>query len=206
MTMYTLYYTPGACSISPHIALRESGLEFTLDKVDLRQKKTQDGGDFFAINASGYVPALRLPGGEILTEGAVMVQFIADHAPESQLAPPLGTMARYRVMEWLNFIATELHKAMSPFYNPHATAEFKQSLGERMALRWARLADAVQGRPWVMGDGYTVADGYAAYVLRAWQRSAKQDLARFPELVAYYQRLCARPSIAAALAAEGLEP
>jgi glutathione S-transferase len=203
---YTLYYAPGACSLSPHAALREAELPFELVKIDLRAKKTAAGEDYLAISPKGYVPALRLPSGEVLTEGAVMVQYIADQVPAKKLAPPYGTLERYRLMEWLNFIATELHKAMSPFYNPHATAEFKQSLGERMALRWARLADAVQGRPWVMGDGYTVADGYAAYVLRAWQRSAKQDLARFPELVAYYQRLCARPSIAAALAAEGLEP
>jgi glutathione S-transferase len=203
---YTLYYAPGACSLSPHAALREAELPFELVKVDLRAKKTASGDDYLAISPKGYVPALRLPTGEVLTEGAVMVQYIADQVPAKKLAPPYGTLERYRVMEWLNFIATELHKAMSPFYNPHANAEFKQSLGERMALRWTRLAEAVKTNTWLMGDGYTVADGYAAYVLRAWQRSAKQDLAKWPELVAYYQRLCARPSIAAALAAEGLEP
>ncbi len=203
---YRLYYSPGACSLSPHSALREAELPFELVKVDLRAKKTAAGDDYLAISPKGYVPALRLPDGTVLTEGAVMVQYIADQAPAKKLAPPYGTLERYRLMEWLNFIATELHKGMSPFYNPHANAELKQSLGERMALRWTRLAEAVRSQPWLMGERYTVADGYAAYVLRAWQKFAKQDISRWPELVAYYQRLVARPSIAASLAAEGLEP
>jgi glutathione S-transferase len=202
---YTLYYAPGACSLSPHSALREAELPFELVKVDLRAKKTAAGDDYLAISPKGYVPTLRLPNGQILTEGAVMVQYIADQVPDKHLAPALGTMERYRLMEWLNFIATELHKAMSPFYNQFATDELKRSLAERFALRWARLDEAVADRPWLMG-AYSVADGYAAYVLRAWQRSAKQDLSRWPGLVAYYERLVARPSIAASLAAEGIAP
>ena len=206
MSSYTLYYTPGACSLSPHIALREAGLPFTLEKVDLRAKKLASGSDFTAVNPKGYVPALRLPDGQLLTEGAVMVQYIADHAPDKQLAPAAGTMERYRLQEWLNFIATELHKGTSPLYNTLATQDFKDSLKQRLALRWAHLVSGVAKKQFLVGDRFTVADGYAFYVMRSWQHSIKEDLARWPELVDYYQRLAARPSIAAALEAEGLKP
>jgi glutathione S-transferase len=202
---FTLYYTPGACSLSPSIALREAGIAFDLVRVDLRAKKTANGDDFFAVNPKGYVPALRLPDGSVLTEGAAMVQYIADQKPESQLAPRAGTMERYRLIEWLNYIATELHKGVSPLYNAAANDEFKKSLKERLALRWSVLAAAVRTQPFLLGDRFTVADGYACYVLRGWQRSLKEDISRWPELVDYYQRLVARPAIAAALAAEGLE-
>jgi glutathione S-transferase len=202
---YTLYYSPGACSLSPSIALREAGLPLELVRVDLRAKKTANGDDYLAISPKGYVPTLRLPDGQILTEGAVMVQYIADQKPETQLAPPPGTFARYRLMEWLNFIATELHKGMSPLYNPTANDEFRKSIKERLALRWNVLASALRQTPFLTGDHFTVADGYACYVLRGWQRSIKEDLARWPELTDYYARLVARPSVAAALAAEGLE-
>ncbi|HEV7557673.1 MAG TPA: glutathione transferase GstA [Kofleriaceae bacterium] len=201
---YTLYYAPSACSISPHIALREAGLPFQLDKVDLRNKKLASGGDWLAINPKGYVPALRLPSGEILTEGAVMVQYIADQAPASGLAPPNGTMERVRLQEWLHFIATELHKGMSPFYNALAGEDYRKQLEERLAGRWALFASALHGKPFVMGDHFTIVDGYAFYVLRAWQHSVKKDLARWPELVDYYARLSVRPSVAASLDAEGI--
>jgi glutathione S-transferase len=203
---YTLYFSPGTCSLSPSIALREAGLPLELVKVDLRARKTANGDDYLAISPKGYVPALRLPDGQVLTEGAVMVQYIADQKPEAQLAPPYGTMARYRLMEWLNFIATELHKGMSPLYNPVANDELKQSLKDRLARRWGVLASALRTQPFVTGDRFTIADGYATYVLRAWQHSVKEDLARWPELVDYYQRMVARPTVAAALAAEGISP
>ena len=201
---HTLYYTPGACSISPHIALREAGLPFSLEKVDLRAKKLANGEDYLAVNPKGYVPALRLPDGSVLTEGAVMVQYIADKVPDKQLAPQSG-MERYRLQEWLNFIATELHKGMSPLYNPVANAEYKDALKQRLATRWAYLASGIAQRPFVMGERFTICDGYAYYVMRAWQHSVKEDLARWPELVDYYARLAARPSIAASLEAEGLK-
>ncbi|HTR54404.1 MAG TPA: glutathione transferase GstA [Kofleriaceae bacterium] len=203
---YTLYYAPGTCSLSPSIAMREAGIAFDLVRVDLRAKKLANGDDYLAVNPKGYVPALRLPDGQILTEGAVMVQYIADQKPEAKLAPPAGTMARYRLMEWLNFIATELHKGASPLYNPIANDDFKKSLKDRLALRWSVLAAAVRAQPFVTGEHFTVADGYACYVLRSWQRALKEDLARWPELVDYYARLVARPTVAAALAGEGLEP
>jgi glutathione S-transferase len=202
---YTLFYSPGACSISPHAALREAGLPFELVRVDLRAKKTQAGDDYLAINPKGYVPALRLPDGQMLTEAAVMLQYIADRVTSPSLAPHAGTMERYRLQEWLNFIATELHKGMSPMYSPVANAEYKQALGDRLALRWSRLADAVRERSFVMGE-LTIIDLYAVYVLRAWLRTVKSDFARWPELQAYYERLVVLPSVAQALAAEGITP
>ncbi len=204
MASYILYYTPGACSISPHIALREAALPFTLDKVDLRAKKTASGGDYFGVNPSGYVPALRLPNGEVLTENAVMTQYIADQVPDAHLAPPVGTMPRYRLMEWLNFIATELHKGTSPMFNPALGEDFRGQLIQRLAKRWEHLAQGVEGKPFLTGDHFTIADGYAFYVMRVWQHALKQPLA--PGLVDYYGRLSKRPSIAASLEAEGIAP
>jgi glutathione S-transferase len=202
---YTLYYTPGACSISPHIALRESGLPFDLSKVDLRAKKLADGSDYLAVSPKGYVPLLKLPDGQILAEGAIMVQYIADQVPEKKLAPRYGTMERYRLNEMLHFIATELHKATSPLYSTLANDDYKTQLKGRLAQRWGVLQDAVRGE-WLMGGDFTVADGYAFYVLRSWQRTIKEDLTRWPKLGEYYARLAKRPSVAAALEVEGLQP
>jgi glutathione S-transferase len=200
---YTLYWAPNTCSLSPHITLRESGLPFELVRVDLRAKKLADGGDWLAVNAKGYVPALKIPSGEILTEGAVMVQYLADRAPEKNLAPAYGSMERVRLMEWLHFIATELHKGMSPLYNPKANDDFKASLKERLVGRWTTLAEGIGDKPYLTGD-FTIADGYAFYVLRAWQHAFKESIERWPTLKAYYGRLAARPTVAAALDAEGL--
>ncbi|MDB4954336.1 MAG: Glutathione S-transferase [Myxococcales bacterium] len=204
MAAYTLFYTPGACSISPHIALREAGLDFQLEKVDLRAKKLASGDDYTGVSAKGYVPALRLPDGKILTEGAVMVQYIADQAPKSQLAPPAGTMERYRLMEWLNFIATELHKGTSPLYSPVANDDYKANLKQRLDSRWNVLAAGIKGKPFLMGDKFTIADGYAFYVLRGWIHPIKETLTKWPDLADYYERLAARPTVAAALEAEGI--
>jgi len=202
---YVLYYAPGACSISPSIALREAQLPFEMVRVDLRAKKLVDAdGDWLAINPKGYVPALKLPDGEVLTEGAVMVRYIADQVPALQLAPPAGSLARIRHDEWLHFIATELHKGTSPLYNPAANDELKKALKDRLALRFGVLADGVRAQPYLMGERFTVADGYAFYVMRSWIHAIKENLDRWPQLTAYYQRLAARPSVAAALAAEKL--
>src|SRR5215813_5247858 len=152
MSNYTLYYSPSACSVSPHIALREAGLPFDLVKVELRAKKLADGGDWLAINPKGYVPALRIPDGQILTEGAVMVQYIADQAPSSHLAPPAGSFERVRFAELMNFIATELHKGTSPFFNALAGDDYRQSLEQRLDGRWGYLASVVRGKPWLWGD------------------------------------------------------
>lgn len=197
-----LYYTPGACSINPHIALIEIGANFELVKVDLRAKQIE-GGSFLDINPKGYVPALRLESGDVLTENAVMVQYIADLKPESKLAPANGTMARIRLAEMLTFISTELHKGIGPFYNPAATDEFKAAIKSRLDLRWAYLSSALGDKTWLFGDDFTIADSYAFYVLRSWKYVVKADFPT-PSLAAYYARLCARPSIIQALATEGL--
>ena len=200
-----LYIAPGACSISPHIALIETGLPFELVKVDfMRGKATSDGSNWFEVNPKGYVPALVLDSGAVLTEGAIMVQYIADLAPESGLAPKFGTLERLRLAELLHFIATEIHKGVGPLLSPLAGDEYKQAVRERVAGRFALLARQLGDKPWLMGDQFTVADGYAFYVLRFWQTYVKQTLS--PELEAYWQRLVERPSVRAALAAEGLQP
>ena len=201
---YTLYYSPGACSISPHITLREAGLPFELVKVDLRAKKLADGSDYLAVNPKGYVPALRLPDGQLMTEGAEMIQFLADQVPEKKLAPPLGTTERYQFMEVLHFIATELHKATSPLYNVLVNDEYRTQLKGRLALRWGVFEKMLRGE-YLMGE-LTVADGYAFYVMRAWQHTIKEDFTRWPALAAYYARLVQRPSVQAALEAEGIKP
>lgn len=200
---YVLYFAPGACSLAVNIVLREAGLPFELARVDLRQKKLANGDDFLAINPNGYVPALRLPDGNVLTEAAVMLQYLADQKPEAKLAPPVGTMERYRFQELMNFIATELHKGSNPLYSPIANEEYKAQLKERLASRWQHLASRLHDG--FLTGHFTVADSYAFYVLRAWQRAHHQDLARWPALAEYYARLAARPTIAAALASEGLE-
>jgi glutathione S-transferase len=200
---YTLYYATGVCSLSPHIALLEAGLPFDLVKVDLRTKKLEDGRDYTTVSPKGYVPALVLPDGQLLTEGAVTVQYIADQVPEKKLVPAFGTMERYRMMETLHFIATELHKATSPLYSPLAGDDYKTFLKNRLALRWGVFEKMVHGE-FLFGD-FTVADGYAFYVMRAWLKTFKEDFTRWPALEAYYQRLTQRPSVKAALAAEGLD-
>nr|HEX4312613.1 glutathione transferase GstA [Kofleriaceae bacterium] len=205
MDSYRLYYAPGACSISPHVALREAKLPFELVKVDLRAKTAANGDDWLAMNPKGYVPALRAPNGDVITEGAIMVQYIADHAPTSKLAPPAGTMDRVRLAEALHFIATELHKGSSPLYNPVANEDYKVQLRERLSSRFAVLASMVHGHTWLMGEQFTVADPYAFYVMRAWKKVFHQDLGTWPDLAAYYDRLAARPTIAESLKAEGLE-
>lgn len=201
----TLYYSPGACSIAPHVALREADLAFQLARVDLRNRKLVDGGDWLAINPKGYVPALRLPTGEVLTEVAVLLQYIADQRPDAHLLPAFGTLAHYRQLEWLQFIATELHKGMSPLYNPVANDEFKAALKERLGTRFAAIAVALRKHPFLGGERFSAADAYAFYAMRSWQHAHRQDLARWPELVAYYARLAARPAVAAALEVEGLK-
>lgn len=202
--MHTLFYTPGACSLSPHIALREAGLPFELAKVDLGAKKTAGGGDYLAVNPKGYVPALRLPDGQLLTEGVAIVQYVADLVPDRALAPRLGTFERVRFWEWLNFIATELHKGVFPMYRPQATEELKQFVRDRVKGRLSVMGAHLDARPYLMGDRFTVADGYAYYTLRTWTGFLKEELPT-ASLKAYFARLGERPSVKAALEAEGLK-
>jgi glutathione S-transferase len=204
MDSFRLYYAPGACSLSPHISLREAKLPFELVKVDLRAKTAANGDDWLATNPKGYVPALRAPNGDMVTEGAILVQYIADQVPAMKLAPPAGSMPRVRLAETLHFIATELHKGSSPLYSPVANEDFKAALRERLGLRFAVLAGMVHGHDWLMGDQFTVADPYAFWCMRQWKHVFKQDLGKWPDLAAYYDRIAARPAVVAALAAEGL--
>ena len=201
--MLKLYYASGACSLSPHIALRESGLPFEVERVDFASgKKTTTGADFNAINPKGYVPALQLENGEILTEGAVMVQYIADLKPEAELAPRQGSFERVRLQEWLNFIATELHKGMGPLFSQQTPAEYKQLVRDRVKGRFEFVAKNLGDKQFLFGDRFSVVDGYLFYTLRSWQRFLKEELPA--GLTDYYKRLAERPSIAKALEVEGL--
>lgn len=198
-----LYFSPGACSLSPHIALREAGLAFDLVKVDLQQKTTADGQDFGLINPKGYVPVLVLDDGEVLSEGPAIVQYIADRAPDSKLAPPIGSMARYHLMEWLNFITSELHKSYTPLFNPRASEELKSEVRTNLTQRFDYLVRCLQESPYLMGEAYTVADGYLFTVL-SWSRLVQVDLAPWPILQNYLERISKRDSVRAAMRAEGI--
>ena len=199
-----LYYSPGACSLASHISLREAGAAFDLEKVDVKQKKTEHDADFWAINPKGYVPALALDGGEVLTEGAAILQYIADQHPAAGLAPAAGTLARARLQEQLNFVATELHKAFTPLFNPAASdaekAAGKQRVEQRLSLIEKQLAD---GRSFLLGESFSVADAYL-FVVAGWTKHFGIDLAAWPQVAALCQRVAARKSVQAALQAEGL--
>lgn len=199
-----LYYSPGACSLSPHIALREAGLPFELVRVDLQAKRTEKGDDFLEINPKGYVPALRLPDGELLTEGALIVQYIADQNPDARLAPRQGTRERRRLAEWLHFIATELQKGLGPLNNPKATPELKQALRQRLDTRFAFLSKSLVNTQYLLGSTFSVADGYAYYALRGLRKLDAEALPKLPVLAGYFERVEARPAVRAALIAEGL--
>ena len=198
-----LYYSPGACSLSPHIALHEAGLQHELVKVDLRAKKTENGDDFTAINPKGQVPALLLDSGELLTEGPVIVQVIADKAAGKNLAPANGTDARYRMQEWLNFTTSELHKNFSPLFNPAIPDDVKKFFTDRIIGKFKYADSQLAGRDYLMGKQFTVADGYL-FVMLAWADRMKIDLSAMKNLMAFKARVAARPNVQAALKMEGL--
>ncbi|WP_448192319.1 glutathione transferase GstA [Azospirillum sp. sgz301742] len=198
-----LYMKPGACSLASHIVLRESGLPFDLVKVDLAAKKTEDGGDFLAVNPKGQVPTLGLPEGGILTEGPVILQYVADQAPAKNLLPAHGSLERYRVLEWLNFIGTEVHKTFSPLFRPTTPDAFKAIAKDNLAAKFAVLDARLAGNAFLAGDAFTVADAYAFTVV-SWAKPMGIDLSRWPNLSAYMARVAERPAVGAALAAEGL--
>jgi len=198
-----LFYTPGACSLSPHIALLEAGLPFTLSKVDLKVKKLESGEDFNGINSKGYVPALQLDNGQLLTEGSAIVQYIADQKPAAGLAPAAGTMERYKLQEWLNFISTEIHKPMGSMFNAAQTAEWKESVKATLSKRLDWLSAQLEGKPYLMGEKFSVADGYLFTILN-WAGMVKFDMAKWPLLQQYAARVAQRPNVVAALKAEGL--
>ena len=196
-----LYYSPGTCSLSPQIALAEAGISVELIKVDLKAKTTAGGADYLAINPKGYVPALQLDNGEVLTEGPAIVQYVADLAPASNLAPANGTLARTRLQETLNFISTEIHKGFSPLFNPAAPAEWKAVVRDNLGKRFDFLSAWLEKQPYLQGETFTVADAYLFTVL-GWCRWVEIDLGKWPVLTAYCANIAERPKVQAALAAQ----
>ncbi|WP_411705003.1 glutathione transferase GstA [Edaphovirga cremea] len=199
-----LYYKPGACSLSPHIVLREAGLDFTIEKVDLASKKTERGDDYLEVNPKGQVPTLQLNDGSILTEGVAIVQYIADQKPDRQLLPEVGTLARYHALEWLNYIATELHKGFTPLFNPRTPDEYKTIARETLDKKFAYVNDVLGKQQYLLGARFSVADAYLFTVL-GWAKALKFDLVAWPNISAYLGRVAARPAVDAALTAEGLK-
>lgn len=198
-----LYYSPGACSLAPHIVLFEAGYTFDTEKVDIPNKKTASGADYWQINPKGYVPALQLDDGEVLTEVSTILQYLADQKPASGLAPAAGTMPRYRLMEWLNFIATEVHKSVGGLFNPQMTPEMKEVQKAYITRRFNALDKMMAGKQYLTGDSFSVADAYLFNVLR-WCGFHKIDLATWPNIQAFFARAGARPQVQAAMRAEGL--
>ena len=197
-----LYYAQATCSLAVHMALREAGLPFTLSKFDMKTRLLDDGRPLTEVNPKGFVPVLELDSGERLTEVSVVLQYIADQNPAANLLPPAGTMARYRVQEWLNFIATEVHKAYWPLFHEGAEVEL-QKAHEKLGRNFSWLEQQLGAKPYLMGEQCTVADLYLGVTLN-WARAAKIDLARWPGLVAFRDRVRARPAVQAAMEAEGL--
>ena len=198
-----LYYSPGACSLSPHIALREAGLKFEPVMTSTKTHKLQDGGDFYAINARGYVPVLELDNGERLTEGPAIVQYIADQAPTKNLAPAAGTWARYRLQEWLNFTTSEIHKTYSPLFNPDVPDAYKTMAKAKLMDRYRWVDAQLEGKSYLLGDAFSVADGYL-FTVTNWAKHVALDLSGFKNLGAFMARVAARPAVQEALKAEGL--
>jgi glutathione S-transferase len=198
-----LYYSPGACSLSPHIVLHEAGLAFEPVLASTKTHKLQDGTDYYGINPKGYVPLLELDNGERLSEGPVIVQYIADQVPAKKLVPPAGTMARYRVQEWLNFITSELHKSFSPLFTPGTPEETKTAYRNKLLDRFKWVDSQLAGKSYLMGDDFTVADAYL-FVVAGWGKHVGVDLSGFAQLKTYLARVGARPAVQAAMKAEGL--
>ncbi len=198
-----LFYTPGACSLSPHIALLEAGLPFTLQKVDLKNKTLESGEDFNAVNGKGQVPALELDNGHVLTEGPAIVQYIADQKPAAGIAPAAGTMERYKLQEWLNFITSELHKGLGSMFNPAQTPEWKEAVKITLGKRLDWLSTQLTGKQYLMGEKFSVADGYLFTIL-SWAKPLGFDLSRWAVLEQYIARVAARPKVVEAMKAEGL--
>ncbi len=198
-----LYYSPGACSLSPHIVLLEAGLPYTLVKTDLGTKKTDGGADYLAINSKGAVPALQLDDGRVLTEGPAVVQYLADQKPESGLAPRAGTFERYQLMEILNYLTSEVHKGFSPLFNPATSAELRAASVTALAKKFDWLEGFLGRKNFLLGSTFTVADAYL-FTLLNWTGFVKIDLSKWPALAAYHARIAQRPKVHAALKEEGL--
>jgi glutathione S-transferase len=198
-----LYYSPGACSLSPHIALREAGLAFEPVLASTKSHKLQDGTDYYGINPLGYVPMLELDDGTRLREGPAILQYIADQVPTKNLAPANGTLQRYRLQEWLTFIGTEIHKGYSPMFNPNMPEEAKTIAKTRLLSRYQWLEGQLADKEYLMGDHFSVADGYL-FTVSNWAKPTGVDLTPYPNVRAWQARIAARPAVQEALKAEGL--
>jgi glutathione S-transferase len=198
-----LYYAPGACSLAPHIVAREAGLKLDLEKVDLRSGKTESGAAFSEVNPKGYVPALSLENGDVLTEVSALVQYLADHAPQAGLAPAAGTPERYRLLEWLGFISTEIHKGFGPLWNPQMPEAAKTIAKANLNKRFAWLDQRLARGPYLMGERFTVADAYL-FTVANWTNLHGIDIKPYPNLKAFMERVGARAKVREAMTAEGL--
>jgi glutathione S-transferase len=199
-----LYFSPGACSLSPHIVLLEAGLPFEGRRVSTKTHTLADGGDYYAISPNGYVPLLELDNGERLTEGPAIVQYIADQVPDKQLVPPAGSFERYRAMQWLNFISTELHKTYSPLFTPGMPEEAQAMFRDKLVKRYAYVDEQLAGKQFVLGDRFSVADAYL-FVVTTWAPHVKVDLGRFTNLANFMERVAQRPAVQKAMSDEGLK-
>ena len=199
-----LYYVPGACSLGPHIVAREAGLPLTLDRVNLADRTTESGGAFADVNPKGYVPALRMTSGEVLTEASAILQYLADQAPQAGLVPAAGSPERYKLLEWLGFISTEIHKGFGPLWSPATPDDVKAATKERLATRFAYLDKTLAAQPFLTGDAFTIADAYLFTVVN-WTNFHSMDLSPFPHLRAFQNRVASRPKVQEALEAEGLK-
>ena len=198
-----LYYSSGACSLSPHIVAREAGIPLQLVKVDTKAKRTEGGADFLAINPKGYVPVLELDDGQVLTEGPAIVQYLADLKPASGLAPANGTLARYRLQEMLGYINSEIHKSYSPLFKPDTPEATRQERKEYLRKRYALVEDVLAKQTWLLGEQFTAADAYL-FTVTNWAKHVDLDLSGFPAVLAFQTRAAERPAVQAAMDAEGL--
>ncbi|HFK4762434.1 TPA: glutathione transferase GstA [Citrobacter farmeri] len=199
-----LFYKPGACSLASHITLRESGKDFTLDSVDLMKKRLENGDDFFAVNPKGQVPALLLDDGTLLTEGVAIMQYLADSVPDRQLLAPVSSISRYKTLEWLNYIATELHKGFTPLFRPDTPEEYKPTVRALLEKKMQYVDGSLKEGQWICGSRFTIADAYLFTVLR-WAYGVKLNMDGLTHIAAYMKRMAERPGVAAALKAEGLQ-
>lgn len=198
-----LYYSAGACSLSPHIVANEAGIPLELVKVDTKTKTIEPEGDFWAVNPKGYVPALELDDGQLLTEGPAIVQYLADLRPAAGLAPANGTFARVRLQEALNYLTSEIHKSYSPLFNPATLPEVREERLAYLRRRYALIEKQLEGKAFLFGDQFTIADAYL-YTLTNWARGVRLDLSGFPNLLAFQKRVAERPAVRRALVREGL--
>ena len=198
-----LYYSPGACSLSPHIVAREAGLDVELEKVDTKTHTFNGGADYYGVNPKGYVPALEISAGEVLTEGPAIVQYLADRKPEAGLAPAAGTLERYRLQEMLGYINSEIHKTYSPLFNPNTAKETVEERKQYLRKRYKVIDDRLEGRDYLFGDKFSAADAYL-FTVTNWAKYVNLDLSEFPNVMAFQKRVAARPAVKEAMRAEGL--